>query len=501
MAVETEEGSPSPLNLATERRAVAPGRWLTVLWPLAILFHLAGNGGYLLALQHSVSAVGLVQLAVVGAAVWMLVAPRPLAAGALAATFVLVLWLKLPAVGNHEIILGLFSLAVIPALLAAGSQWPRRIAPAGRSILLISYGFIAFSKLNTGFLDTVESCAVLFADEFGGIVGIRPSGSTALSAVIIAATVVIELCVPVLLLSRFRRLGVAVALSFHFILALDPASHVWDFSATLLPLFLLFAAPQVRAVLDARLGALDRRPVTERLLIVLLVLAVQAVVMGGVLPVPTWAVAFPLWLVVSGAVTIGYWMWFAQQREDAEPVPTRPMLFTSGPAWLTGAMLLIAGVAILNGIAPYIELRNAGAFNMYSNLRVVDGESNHLIVGGIRSGDEASYVSVVEVDEGSTLGFYVERELMVPNENLDSFLAEHRDEDPLIAGPLGAVRARSLGFGATDPDVGWFDRMQSSISRKLGARRAVHQSGGTGATDGLNSGAAQRCLRAWGPIG
>ena len=37
-------------------------------------------------------------------------------------------------------------------------------------------------------------------------------------------------------------------------------------------------------------------------------------------------------------------------------------------------------VAVLNGLTPYTEVKTGFGWNMYSNLAVVDGESNHLIV-------------------------------------------------------------------------------------------------------------------------
>lgn len=522
--------------MATDRSVDGAGRWLTVFWPLAILFHLAGNGQHLLALQRGVNAVGSVQLAIVVVAGVMLIRPGARAAALLGGLFVLVLWLKMPVVGNHEIILGLFSLAVIPAVVAGGAGWPQTVAPVGRSILLVAYGFVAFSKLNSGFLDAVQSCAVLFADEFGEVAGLRPSDSSWMPTAVIAATVVIEAAIPILLLiSRYRRFGVGLALVFHFVLALEPNSHIWDFSATLLPLFLLFAPASALELIDRRLLAIDRRPVSERALGLGLLFAIQGVVMsGGLLGAPTWSLAFPMWLAVSGTITAGY-LWFlrtpaaAHRQPQSEP-PTRPQRYLqsqphsqaqprsarhstipstflpAGPRWMTVSMLAIVGVAVLNGVSPYLELRTAAAFNMYSNLRVVDGESNHLIVAGIRSADEPSYVALVRVDEGSVLDFYIERSLSVPVESLDRFLSDHPAEDPSIFVDGGAVPARSLGYGELETTgPGWLDELHSAFSRKLGARRAVHTYGAGDAAEssagGANGVVEPRCLRAWGPIG
>jgi hypothetical protein len=505
VAVETDGGSSPPLDLAAEdvvgHQSVVNDRWLAVLWPAAILFHLAGNGTHLLAFD----LIGALQFIMAVAAAVMLVRPRPLVAGALAGLFATVLWLKLPMVGNHEIILGLFSVAVGFSVLSARARWTEQVAPVGRWILLISYGFIAFSKLNRGFLDTVGSCAVLFADEFGRIVGLTPSNSPAVALAAIIATVLIEATIPVLLLStRLRQLGVALALGFHLLLSLDPTSHIWDFSATLLPLFLLFAPEAFRQTLAHRCEALRRRPLRERSLVIGLVLAMQAVAMAGGLPFggPTWTVAFPVWVVVAGAVVASYgqFLWSPKTATgvSVEPTQTRGLLglgslragLDGGPrsGVVTVGFSVLLACAVSNGLAPYLEVRSAAAFNMYSNLRVVDGDSNHLIVRRALSDAEPSYVTINAVDEGSGLQFYVDRNLMVPTENLDRHLAEHLDENPMIVLDGASVPARSAGYGE-GTEGGVFASVTSVISHKLLFRRAVHQGDETA------------CLRAWGPIG
>jgi hypothetical protein len=60
------------------------------------------------------------------------------------------------------------------------------------------------------------------------------------------------------------------------------------------------------------------------------------------------------------------------------PAVERPFSFRRHgvPAW----MALVVVLVVLNGLSPYLELRTAYAFNMYSNLQTADGESNHLLV-------------------------------------------------------------------------------------------------------------------------
>ena len=43
-------------------------------------------------------------------------------------------------------------------------------------------------------------------------------------------------------------------------------------------------------------------------------------------------------------------------------------------------MAIVPLLVLLNGLSPYLELRTAYAFNMYSNLQTANGDSNHFLV-------------------------------------------------------------------------------------------------------------------------
>jgi hypothetical protein len=42
--------------------------------------------------------------------------------------------------------------------------------------------------------------------------------------------------------------------------------------------------------------------------------------------------------------------------------------------------MVIPILAFANGTLPYLEVRTAGSWNMYANLSVVDGNSNHFVI-------------------------------------------------------------------------------------------------------------------------
>jgi hypothetical protein len=204
-----------------------------------------------------------------------------------------------------------------------------------------------------------------------------------------------------------------------------------------------------------------------------------------------------------------------------------PMFFLNGigarPRWFSLWLVAVTLLAAANGVAPYLELRTAAAFNMYSNLRVVDGSSNHFLfnpgllgldgpiseesVGSATSdaigdtpadpgtGERPSYVGIETVDDGSALDYYRQAELLVPSENLHRYLVVHQEESPTIRLGREAVSARSLGYGQVERDPGLGSAIADLIGRKLGFRRAIPDPAG------LAAGGSGRCLREWGPIG
>ncbi len=498
-------------------------RWLARFWPLAILFHLAANGFHLAAMD----AVGVVQVGLVVLAGIQIIRPTAPSAAALAVTYLVVLWMKLPVVGNHEVILGLLSLAVLGAVIGRGRHWTTGAGPPARLMLLVAYGFIAVSKLNRGFFDAAHSCAVLFANETGANLGLGEVDSGLLAALLIVGSATVELAVPVLLMvRRWRSFGVLLAVSFHFVLALDPVSHVWDFSAVLVPLFLLFVPTPVRRSLDATIDRVIGQSWTVPALLLSLAVTVHAVVaFGGVGPV--WLVAYPLWLGYGGWVLVQV---IAARRSDVrEPAPTPPTAApmtaeskttesgTVAPAVFVGhggrrgvlaggCAALVVLLAVANGAAPYLELRTAAAFNMYSNLRVVDGVSNHYLLGSFRDRGPTDYVAVVASDPDSPLAYYRDAGLLVPRENLDRYLVDHPDENPVVTVGGDPEPARDLGLGQ-EPADGLASHLSSVLGHKLGFRRAVPgEFAVSGQASGAGADAAQArsrgdCLRRWGPIG
>ncbi len=382
------------------------------LWGVAALAHLAGNPAYG-GLIPSAEPVGVL-LALLGlVATGVILRPGRAAVLVLMLLVVLSALAEAPVLGNHWLLAALLALAY----LLTGGAW-HRFEPAARTGLLVFYSFAAFAKLNTGFLDPVTSCGVFHLDQAIGAVGLPPLDSGSVPALLAAwGPAAIELSVPVLLLLRpTRRVGVLVAVGFHTALSFDPAQHFYDFTAVLLPLFLLFLddATFVRINRWGRAGAGRARSWLRAAVLVVGVTTTAA----SVLPASRGSAA---WLE-SGSFL--WWAGYVALLVFALVGPGRvaALSWRVGPAGVALAILVAA-----NGLSPYLEVKSAYGWNMYSNLVVVDGTSNHLLVPAwpLRAGHQ-DLVRVLATDDPG-LARYVSEDYLLPWPTFRTYLADRPD--------------------------------------------------------------------------
>lgn len=451
----------------------SPYAWFLTLWPLAIVFHLAGNDGHLL----NLTSVGVLQIPFLIAALVMLFRPTPITAAVVAATHVLVVSAKLPVVGNHEILLLLVHIGVLIAVLTKDKRWLPAIVPALRWVLLIAYSAIAFSKLNDSFVDRAVSCAVVFGDEFGEWVNVSVSNSAALSYMVIAMTLLFELSIPIMLMVRpLRRIGIVVGMVFHTLLALEPSGHVFDFTSVLFLLFLLFLEPDASRQLDTAVQQLRHRLGTLGIGTILAVMAVGNLLMsksGG----PAWLFDFPIWC----AFAFFLFKTVVPTVRSPRAAPQK-LVFRVAPG-----LALVVLLASLNAVSPYLELRTAGAFNMYSNLAVNDGGTNHFLLPGTLPLRDAPRLFDYSPIAGDPMGldFYEEAGgFVVPESNIIEFARTFpatADYQVEVVRGEGASELITLGELATA------DTPRDGLVDKVLFIRAIDPEGPT------------ECRRFWGP--
>ena len=426
----------------------SPYAWFATLWPIAVIFHLAGNDANLVRL----TTIGWWQLPFLAAAVAMLTRPTPTKALLLAVVHLPVVVIKLPVVGNHEILLLLIDLAVIIGVLTRRKHWIPSVVPPLRWVLLIAYSAIAFSKLNSSFVDPLVSCAVIFGDEFGNWVNVSVSNSAVLSNMAIAITLIAELSIPILLMIRpLRRFGVMLGLGFHTLLALEPSGHVFDFTSVLFVFFLLFLTPPASTALSQAVERARYGGGLPRIATVLAVMAIGNLITHRLLvagnDVPKWLFDFPFF--VAYAVFIFRTVGPATRGDRGSP---SRLAFRIAPAM--GVIVLLTS---LNAVSPYLELRSAGAFTMYSNLSAYNGQTNHYLLPGTLPLGDAPRLYNYEPDPDTAIGldFYDKGGFLVPEANLAQWANTYPHLDvhvELVAGE-GSPRIVSVQELATNVDA------------------------------------------------
>ena len=92
--------------------------------------------------------------------------------------------------------------------------------------------------------------------------------------------------------------------------------------------------------------------------------------------------------------------------------------------------MLAAGLYFLNGLSPYLGLKTAQSINMFANLRIEAGVSNHLILS--HPPGPFSYLDDVAIitDSGDSrfLRFYQRRDFGIVYYDLLGYLADNPNE-------------------------------------------------------------------------
>jgi hypothetical protein len=429
-----------------------------VLWAVAAFFHV-WFGPLSNDLATTRSQLGAAELAVAAAAAVVLVVPRFGTLLVLAAVEIWSAVLEAPIIGNHWVLVALVDVGLL--LIATRRRGPDGFAPLGRACLLGFYGFAAFAKLNHGFFTVATSCGTYYFDETLkslGLGGIHTAGTNAGWAVVVG-TAATELSIPVLLVwRRTRYLGVALGLAFHSLVALDQKHLFSDFSSTLTALFTLFLPGSFAAwVAGRRLG-----PV--RLVAAVGGLAVTTAMVGsGAVHRPFDTGRHVGWIAFDVLVLgfAGTWLW----RHRAVAPAEHPLRLPA--RWLA----IVPALVVLNGMTPYLELKDSYSWNMYANLRTVDGDSNQFLVARTLPlmDVNADLVRVMATSDAG-LALYTELRYDLPYTQFRAYLAhhpsasvtyrrhgqvvrlDHASDDPALVAPVPAWQAKLLAFRAVDQD-------------------------------------------------
>lgn len=402
-----------------------------VLWGMAILFHLFGDFQTISA-WSTLKPVPLFSVMTALAAVVLVATRREIALGIMAVLQIIVFWLAFPQVSNHWIVTAAVNAGILAAL---GMSWRggwkfdqnkfwKIFAPTGRWTLVAFYSFAAFAKWNSDFFDPAVSCGVLLAQ-----ISASSFGLSSLMTVpffqwtAIVGSWAIESAVPILLVFRRTRYwGALLGITFHFVLAVDWVRHFYDFSSLLIALFILFL-PSTFAVwvdreLNNRLGPSKRRLV-EVVGLALITFLTAAPGFGiESLQVVAFILNQAIWYVYGGAII---WLIWRFGREESR-VPETGM-WRVRPLLLTVLPLLM----VVNGLMAYGETRRGRGFDMYSNLRTFEGETNHWVLPAFSLTQGMSDPVVIVSTSAEDLDYYVDNDLAVSFLALRKYLSTHPD--------------------------------------------------------------------------
>jgi len=384
--------------------------------------------------------------------------------------------ISLPHMPNHRLITAAMSFGIILAALAAKLRQASAVSisdgdiaiplfPALRICTFVIYFFAVFHKLNRDFFSPTLSCATLFFGHIGEVLPILPQ-SPAVLRTLPYLTLLAEGGIPLLLVFRKTRLlGVLVGFLFHTSLTFDIQKHFFDFSSTMFALLSLFLPAESWSRIDEEIS--KRRWMRHGFLLrvftaLYMVFTTASLGYGDLTAMSIFYYGRQLlWWVVNAFFARLLLVGLRNRKADTA-VPLRP----------AGVFAVIPLLLAANGFAPYLGIKTRSAIDMYSNLRVENGWSNHWIIRHPADllGNMSDLVKVIESSDALLQQDYAETGLLITSFELRSYLSEHPNcrikferngtvydlkkaaDDPNLTKPVPLILRKLLWFRPVDPN-------------------------------------------------
>jgi hypothetical protein len=403
------------MTSSEEGGAPAAYRWFVIFWVIAGYFHIWNQIPWPAEPFEPTPARVVTELGMLGAGLWALARPRQALP-----FFVFLVWelahglRDVPRVANHWWITTLVAANMVGVGVAvwrrdgqlSPARWFEGFAPGNRGLILVTYAFAAWAKLNTSFLDPEISCAavtwVRIGTEWFTWLPVGPIWQQ----IAIWATIVVELAMPALLVTRYRGWAVLGGALFHYLISFTPILRVPDFCALLFAQWFLFTPTAVVARHDAQMERLKALlPAVTWPRAIGVVLGYHALIWGAqasvgrfdagrwfeVLRLQGFSIYAVTWMVLYTFALVA-----TPAAEARAPQPGLLRLATGGiGAWQAA----ILAVAVASGLSPYLGLRTRANLAMFSNLRTEDHRPNHLFMPQLYLTDhQLDLVDVVDTD-------------------------------------------------------------------------------------------------------
>lgn len=186
----------------------------------------------------------------------------------------------------------------------------------------------------------------------------------------IYGTLILETVILVsLLVSRVRWFGITVGILFHSFLALSQYAFYSPFSMLSVALHLLFLSPKsADSILQSKQWeVMVKKP-----------LWVRFIIYGVWFGVIYWLASYGLYTAAAVIWLLGmsgFFVIVCRHAKGHDNGGWRSMLFS--PLLIAN---VVTGMFFFNCITPYLGLKTAQSINMFANLRLEGGVSNHLVL-------------------------------------------------------------------------------------------------------------------------
>lgn len=238
-------------------------------------------------------------------------------------------------------------------------------AMAGQGALLVMYFFGIFHKINTDFLNPATSCAVALWQKMP--TPLSYFDQPAVHYLTIYGTFVVEgLLIVALLTSRYRHVGIVFGILFHLLLSLSSYALYISFTTLAIALHCLFlSGDAAQRIIDSPEINNLRAKIKQKLYLVLAL---------GLILCMAWLAYHDRYTQVALIAMIFVlpfcFLIFKYGKSINYQASTKSTKFIG---------VVITILFFVNCSLPYLGLKSAQTVNMFANIRIEGGVSNHLI--------------------------------------------------------------------------------------------------------------------------
>lgn len=313
--------------------------------------------------------------------IFVLIKPQSGRLIVMCSTQLVFLFYKMPRTDNHLYIMGFVNLVIV---LSLGYQWYKyksvsvrdlsQAVPAIAAVILISYMAAAIAKFNFSFFDPSVSCAVsMYHDSLRWLPFSMPDWTNTIMPYFIAFT---ELFIPILLfLNRTRIYGIITVVIFHFMMSFSPTATALDFTIILYALVFLFIPTKTITILSSKYSSIVKEVYTKvdrNILLVMTSILLTFLFItryGDLIGYRNYL--FLIFSVSALALFFMIMVYYSFKNGKYEKIR-----FVSIKPYLIPVFLVL----FINIASPYMGLKTAGTFTMYSNLHISKDSYNHILI-------------------------------------------------------------------------------------------------------------------------